>query len=215
MKIFHLYIILATVLCLTLATCKHEPPEEPEPICQYDSSIEDMKKWYYFKEGTQWIYQEETTGELDTATVFNSNDGDTWFDFYVLHSKGDWIVNYYFDTSWSIYCLTSKESNCHKVFRSRGKPGNYVGEGGIFVYPNIVGNYTFSNGGACTILDILDDTLLNSTLFHEVILWDIPNDDSEDNDHSTYLIAKNIGVIKRSLQSLNENWSLIDYEIIQ
>lgn len=182
-----------------------------------------MKKWYYFKEGTQWIYQEVTTGELDTATVFNSIDGDTWFDFYVLHSKGDWIVNYYFDTSWSIYCLTSKECNCHKVFRSRGKPGNYVGEGGIFVYPNIVGNYNnivgFPNGqitGGTTTLAAADLEFItaNDTL-NEVIRWEVSTDQSMHGWSSAYEIAIHIGIVRMAFPHFEEDWKLIEFSIIQ
>lgn len=209
------------VLCLTLTTCKHEPPEEPEPICQYDSSIEEMKKWYYFKEGTKWIYQEETTGELDTATVYESSEGDWWFDYHVFHSYGGWINHYSFDTSWSIYCLTSKKCNCHKINKSRFKPGNFVGEGNIFVYPNIVGNYNnliSSNGmegGRSTLVDFMDTLEIGGQSFSDVIHWEVELDGSMADEFAEYHISRNIGIIKMTYPESNKSWILIDYTILQ
>ncbi len=210
-------------MCLVLANCRHNIEEEPTPVlpCQYDSSIDEMKKWYYFEEGTQWIYQAQTTGELDTATVYDSNEGDTWFDYYVFHSKGGWIVNYYFDTSRSIYCLTSKQCTCHKVYRARGKPGNYVGEGGIFVYPHIVGNYNNlissngNEGGRTTSTDLYDSIDVAGQSYLNVVRWEVAIDGSMGDVPAHYFISSNTGIIKMEFPESNEIWSLLSYSIIQ
>lgn len=223
MKKFALHLLLTIGICFVLANCRHEPPPEPTPLCQYDSSIEEMKKWYYFEEGTQWIYQELTTGELDTATVYDSNEGDAWFDYYVIHSKGNWIVNYYFDTSWSIYCLTSKQCTCHKIFRSRYRPGEVVGEGGIFVYPNIVGNYNnivgFPNGqltsGTTTLTNIDMQFVIGSDTIEEVIRWDVTSDQSISGWPANYQIGKHLGILKMEFPHTNEEWNLLEYQITQ
>ena len=55
-----------------LSRCKHEPPEQ---TCQYDSSLEEMKKWYFFKTGSYWIYEEVNSGARDTVTVYFHEEG--------------------------------------------------------------------------------------------------------------------------------------------
>jgi hypothetical protein len=76
------------------------------------------------------------------------------------------------------------------VKRAKTMPGNFVGEGQIFLFPLIEGNYTASNGGWCT-LDSLHTTYeLNSEIYENVAEWDIPIDDSEDEVHTKYWIAE-------------------------
>lgn len=64
---FLLHLLFLSLLCVGLSRCKHEPPEQP---CQYDSSLEEMKKWYFFKTGSYWIYEEVNSGARDTVTVY-------------------------------------------------------------------------------------------------------------------------------------------------
>ncbi len=225
MKKFGLHLLLTTFICLVLANCRHNIEEEPTPVipCQYDSSIDEMKKWYYFEEGTQWIYQEQTTGELDTATVYDSNEGDFWFDYYVFHSEGGWINHYSFDTSWSIYCLTSKLCECHKVNKSKFRPGDFIGEANIFIYPNIVGNYNnivgFPNGqltsGSTTLTNVDLQFVIGNDTIEEVIRWDVTADQSISGWPAHYQIGKNRGILKMEFPHTNEEWNLIEYEITQ
>jgi hypothetical protein len=209
------HLLFFITLCVVLATCKHEPPPEPPKVCQYDSSIEEMKKWYYFKTGTQWIYQEQTTGELDTVTVYDHADGSDWLDFYEFHTYGGWLVNYWHDPSWSFPCLTTNECTCHKVFRSRFKPGNFVGESYMFLFPVILHNYTYSDGGICQITEMYNEYPLNSNIYYDVAEWDMEEDNSEENAHMKYWVSKNFGVIQIENIDLGTKWSLINSNIIQ
>ncbi len=215
------HLLVFITLCVVLATCKHEPPPEPPKVCQYDSSIEEMKKWYYFKTGTQWIYQEQTTGELDTVTVYDHADGSDWFDFYEFHTYGGWLVNYWHDPSWSFPCLTTNECSCHKVFRSRGKPGNYVGEASLFIYPHILNNYAGLYGEAgefgqkTVLIGIRDSIILNDSTYFQIATWEASSDASESHDSTEYSIAKNIGIVQQRILETNKDWCLISYSIIQ
>jgi len=218
MKKFLLHISFLALLCMVLANCRHDPDPEPE-FCEYDSSVEEMKKWYYFKTGTWWVYQEQTTGDLDTVTVFDNSAGVSggfdFFNYYVHHSHDGFDVNYYFNSSFSIHCLTETKCTCHKVLRSRYEPGNFVGEGWIFLYPLIEGNYTASNGGWCTLDTMHSAYSVNSIIYSNVSQWDIPNDDSEDDVHTKYWIGKNFGIVRRKNLSTNMDWILIESIIIQ
>ncbi len=207
-------------LCFTLGTCKHDPPPEPPAVCQYDSSVEEMKKWYYFKTGTWWVYQEQTTGELDTITVYHdwegtNGDGTEGFEWYGNSSYDGFNYKHRFNSSYSIHCLTAEECTCHKVERSKTMPGNFVGAGKIFLYPLIEGNYTASGTGWCT-LEVLHDSLaLSENTYNNVAEWDIPDDDSEENVHTKYWIGENAGIIRWQNLETNSDWLLIGSNIIQ
>ena len=226
MKQFFLHILCLTALCLVLSNCKHEQPTEPAAACQYDSSVEEMKKWYYFKIGTWWIYQEETTGALDTVTVYHNWDGINTggfegFEWTATSTFDNYDQFYWFNTSYSIHCLSRKECNCHKLSRGRGQAGDYVGEGWLFLYPIIEGNFSYlisSNGsfGGQTTLNTLTDSIQhNGITYYNVAAWHVYPDGSEGDIASDYLIARNVGVIRHEVPSQNKIWNLISYQIQQ
>jgi hypothetical protein len=210
-----LLFVLSLALLLLLVKCKHEPEKQPDRPCLYDSSIEEMKKWYYFKEGTQWVYQEQATGELDTATVYESFEGDSWFDYYVIHSNGDWTVNYYFDTSWTTNCIVSAQCHCHKVFRSRYKPGNFVGESIPFKFPGILGDYFYDSQSTNTLISAYDSIFIGSLMFSNVVEWNVEIDDSENQSQVVYSLARQFGIIKMQKPESNTTWEIIACEINQ
>lgn len=203
-----------------LSTCKHEPPPEPPAICQYDSSIEEMKKWYYFKTGTWWVYEEQTTGALDTLTVYHdwagiNTEGYEGFEWYGISSYDHFDYRYRFNTSYSIHCLTYEECTCHKVSRSKTMPGNFIGSGRIFLYPLIEGNYTASGTGWCTLTTLYQEYDLGDSVYAEVAEWNIEDDDSEENSHTKYWIGMNAGIIRRENLSDGSDWILVESNIVQ
>jgi hypothetical protein len=223
MKSKHPISLLCLFFLLLLVCCKHEPPPK---ICQYDSSVEEMKKWYYFKTGTWWVYQEQNTGDYDTVTVFDheeglSQGGYDFFNYYVHHSHDGFDVNYYFNSSYSIHCLSTSECTCHKVLRSRYEPGNFVGDGWIFLYPLIEGNYSYlisSDGleGGKTLMSNFADTLsLFENNYTHVAHWIVDLDGSMGDIPGEYDIAENFGIIKAKYPELNEIWELKESFIIQ
>ena len=212
--------IIAALICLLLTMCKKDPEKEPAAICQHDSSVEGMKEWYYFRTGTWWVYQEQTTGELDTITVYydwegTNSTGTVGFEWYARSSWDGYDQFYTFNDSYSIHCLSTDECTCNKLERARGRVGDFVGAGRIFLYPLIEGNYTASNGGWCTLETIHNSYELNSTTYANVAEWDIPVDGSEDEVHTKYWISENFGIIRRKNLSLNTDWVLINSSIIQ
>jgi hypothetical protein len=228
MRPFLLHILLLLALCFALSNCKHEPPPEEPKVCQYDSSVEEMKKWYYFKTGTWWVYQEQTTGELDTITVYydwegTNGDGTVGFEWYANSSWDGYDQFYTFNDSYSIHCLSTEECTCHKVERVRGQAGDFVGAGQIFLYPLIEGNYNnligFPNGqitgGTSTITDLDLNFILDNEIIQNVVRWDITTDQSIEGWPSVYLIAEDIGIVQREHSHTNELWKLINYHIIQ
>ena len=221
MKKFLLHIFFLALLCIALSNCRHDPDPEPE-FCEYDSSVEEMKKWYYFKTGTWWVYEEATSGELDTVTVYNNEDNSPYsFEVYMHHSFDGYNVEYYFTSGHSIHCLTRRSCLCHKVLRSRFMPGDFAGESNIFLYPLIEGNYnnltnlTGTQGATTTLLDVWSGFELNGIPYTLTVLWDVTIDSSQDDAHTQYILGKNSGILQRKIIDQNEVWSLIESNIIQ
>jgi hypothetical protein len=216
MKSRHLISLLCLFVLLCLVCCKHEPPP---PVCQYDSAVSGMKEWYYFKTGSWWVYEEENTGVFDTITVYHHWDGlvgGTYegFEWYGNSSLDGFNYKYRFNTSYTIYCLNTPECDCHKLARSRTMSGNFVGEGQIFLYPIILGNYT-SNGGPCVVTGLWDNLLVGSVNYGKVMETDVAADDSEYGSRTKYKWAKNVGIIQFENLDLGTSWILKDYSVVQ
>ena len=220
--------IFATVfICLMLTMCKHDPPPEPPPICQYDSSIEEMKKWYYFKTGTWWVYEEQTTGALDTVTVyFDQSFGEGMvgsFEWIANSSFDGYNYHYFFSSSNTIYCLNQPECDCHKVSRSKGMPGEFVGESTPYLWPIILGNYNnivgYPNGqitaGITSVMATNLTQIINSETIFGIASFNVTTDQSIAGWPSEYRLAQNIGVVQRQHPHTNEVWVLINYYVIQ
>jgi hypothetical protein len=204
-----------------LSQCKHDVPPDPPPICAYDSSVEEMKKWYYFKTGTWWVYQEQSTGALDTVTVYHHWDGINTggfegFEWSATSSFDGYSQYYTFNTSFSIHCLSTEECTCHKIERARSQPGDFIGADKIFLYPLIEGNYTACDGGGwCTLDSLFNIYQIDKKTFLNVAVWNIPNDDTEDEMHSRYWIGENVGIVRRQILDSGADWILIESNITQ
>jgi len=227
MKKFLLHISFLTLLCMVLANCRHDPDPEPES-CEYDSSVEEMKKWYYFKTGTWWVYQEQTTGDLDTVTVYydwegQSSGGFDGFEWYGSSSYDGFNYKYRFNASFSIHCITRAQCNCNKVNRSKTQPGNFVGDADIFLFPMIKGNYNNIHGfpdgentsGTTTLTDTEVSMTIDGNVINEIVKWNVTTDQSIAGYPSIYSIAKNIGIVQMEFLHSSENWSLVEFNIIQ
>ena len=223
---FILNLLVTTTLCLLLTMCKKDPQKEPAAICQYDSSVEGMKEWYYYKTGTWWVYQEQTTRELDTIIVYydwagTNSSGTVGFEWYCRSSYDDFNYKYRFNSSYSIHCLSTEECTCHKVDRSKTRPGNFVGSGKIFLYPMIEGNYSYllssnaTQGGQTTLITLSDSISILGKTYYDVARWRVFPDTSEDDQTMIYVIAKNYGIVQKKNLTQNTDWILIDSGIIQ
>jgi hypothetical protein len=216
-----------SLLAIALVTCrKPDPDPEPPAVCQYDSSVEEMKKWYYFKTGTWWVYQEQTTGALDTITVYYdwegfNPSGTQGFETWCTSSYDGYNQYYSFNDSYSIHCLTSEECLCHKVERARGRPGEFVGAGWLFLYPLIEGNFSYqisSDGtqyGQTISTQVLDSLVFNGKQYGSVVIWDVDLDGSEGDVPAIYSIAQNVGIIRYEYPESNETWVMLECNIIQ
>ena len=185
-----------------------------------EQSFEDMKAWYFFKEGTYWIYEEQNTGQLDTVIVYSNqeNQFDTiyQFEWHATSSLGGFF-DQWVNTSWSGHCAEKISCNCHLVFKSRGIPGVGVYEDRPFMFPHIKNNWV-SNlwaGGLSTVVSIQETLEFGDFIFYEVVEYNTEIDATQNDNEVFYKFAKNIGMIEKKIPSLNEEWRLVEYGINQ
>ena len=96
---------------------------EQEPECVEDYSNEEHLAWYFFNEGTFWIYEDSISGTLDTLTVYESNliisDDLFGFEWNAEFSSDQAVFGIYFigpETS-EHECPLSPECKC-RILRS-------------------------------------------------------------------------------------------------
>ena len=216
---FILNILTTAFLCLLLTMCKKES-SEPEPICQYDSSIEGVKSWYYYKTGTRWIYQEQTSGAFDTITVYydwagtNAN-GAVNFEVWATSTYSDYRYVYEYSSVNMDDCVIAGECKCHKLSRTKTRPFDHVGTGYIFLYPVIKGNSTPSGESNSTVLEIYPEFQLGDLSFTNVAELDVPDDESKGGVRTKYWVSQNVGIIKHANFNTGKEWHLVEYEIVR
>ena len=211
------FFLLITILTLS---CQREA-EDPVPIiqaCEYDDSIEELKAWHYFKQGTWWVYRDVNSVDLDTIRVYNSGTGisqDNWPYFFWDSSSSfeEYNFKYYFHESFSRNCNESQDCMCHKVERTKTRPGHFIGSDWCFLFPNlpdlVIGHWPNTS----TKLFIQDSLALGDLYFEDVIEWKSNGHPSENYEPVEFYLAKNIGIIRRVLPEQNRDWVLIDYFI--
>jgi hypothetical protein len=222
MKYFLVLVFTYITVLFALSSCdKRTYGNTDDDYCpDDDNAFEDMKAWYYFKEGTYWIYEEQNTGQLDTVIVYSNqeNQFDTiyQFEWYANSSTGDQI-HQWVNTSWSGLCPKKISCNCQLVWRSYAYNGNFVGEDRPFLYPHIEGNQILNLwvGGLSTVESILTSVQVGTDTYFSVIEYSVEIDNTENDNLSIYRIAKNVGIIEKIIPTNNEDWLLIEYGINQ
>jgi hypothetical protein len=185
-----------------------------------DNAFEDMKAWYYFNEGTYWIYEEQNSGLKDTVIVYSNleNQFDTIFQFEwsATSSLGNHL-HQWVNTSWSGPCPKRISCNCHIVFESRSFNGEFIGENAPYSFPHINKNWIGNMwpGGKTTINSIQDSVTFSNNTFYSVVEYYNDMDAIQDNFPSQTKFAKNVGMIEKKIPALNEEWRLIEYQINQ
>jgi hypothetical protein len=150
-------LVLVLMACIFLEGCKkgkEEPEESCTVPCEGTACIAEMKDWFYFQPGTYWIYEEQSSGALDTVTVLDATDSPSSF-FMETESSvlEEWVPNYWVKYKYRYqyfgdnHCITRPACTCHRVNRIKGRTGDYVGAANILTYPPIEGDYIYPTGG--------------------------------------------------------------------
>jgi hypothetical protein len=222
------------LMCLSFfSACRHDLHDTTPfvPIDECTPSRDSVIQYFSFKEGTYWIYQEQTSGDLDSIYVYESLDtiyqnGLNEFWCYTFSTHDQFSYTYYYQS------IDDFESWIHppcirkRIWAAKFRPGDYVGAGDIFFYPftadEIIGNYSWHEGnarfGKTTISDIMTNYVVGQDTLDRVVRFHVAVDNVNFDNESTYDIAKNIGFVRKTRHledSTYEQWKLIRWHVVQ
>ena len=232
MKKCILHILLVAAICVVCSRCKHVPPPEPCD-CGEANTLEELKQWAYFKTGTYWVYEEETSHVLDTFMVLNSHDfvtsqGNEQFDYEMLRTRDQYYYRFWFNEGWSALDCNNDCCECRRLWCSKYRPGDSDGQSALLTFPTFVGSYSYLGSGdgdygKVEVVDFLSQLPIGSSMFYDVVV-ELNTNSVLDQNPSTftneyyqvkYYFAKGFGIIRKEIIETNEIWNLIDYQIIQ
>ncbi|MES2556444.1 MAG: hypothetical protein V4604_09860 [Bacteroidota bacterium] len=218
-------LFLATLLLfLVSSSCNDKNKktycEENPSGCQ---SVLASKEFFVFKVGSWWVYEEETTHERDSMYVTESYNNSNGYDFLVKIKSSLTDYEYHY---WPIYaggndnCSESSpvRGKCIYIKRSKGKPGEFVGEDYCFfvnfkVNDGIfISNVNFPNN-TLMVQDILSDYTLGSLSFTQSVKMFEDHTFIESNNPTNHYFARNVGLVRKELLDSNQVWNLVDYYI--
>jgi hypothetical protein len=203
----------------------------PKPEYYRIKMNEELKSYLWSKPGSYWIYKNTKTGDLDTHIINGfyfdsilvkgiypySKHRTIYYDiltrsFYSTYIKRDFYeYTRTFNPQATDLYITS-----NKIYRE--------GNGSIntpFVYPFVLGTGS-DNGSSITEYIGMDGTLtIQGKTYNHVAKFDINLDGVWSKTYpytttgSKYYWAKDVGLVKRTATHRDENWELIEYNIIK
>ena len=214
------------LLTLSLVFACKKDPEIPYCELHPDDCVDvrEVKDYFYFKLGSYWVYEEENSGMRDSVYVTETwsdtssvlfstrlySDYDTYFyRFWTTGVNGSLVTNH----------MTKKTDLSTRVNRSKGKPGDYIGEDPCFLFYPAPGLWTYTYGGPYVTNNVLlieEVYSLYSVLdyeFEDVVYVSEQHTATEEKQPTNHFYSPNIGLVKKELIDSNQTWNLVDYHI--
>ena len=225
------YTILSIISIFLLGvSCKDKTPIQPTPnnYCVENpgscETVMEGKRYFAFNMGSWWVYEEETSSARDSVYVTESHNDHEDFKFDVRMHSTYQGYNYHY---WPDYvntssCSLNNESSnkCMFINRSKGKPGDYIGESRCFFVSFIKGSFetTGSDLTYCPNNRIIVDDVLNTfeignfsfdktVKIHELCSY------IEGKQSTNHYYSKDIGLVRKELLDSNQIWNLVNYYI--
>ncbi|MFT6504143.1 MAG: hypothetical protein ACJASQ_004286 [Crocinitomicaceae bacterium] len=219
-------IVLLAIGLVTLLSCKKE---EVANTCASNINsdcehIANVKNYFHFGVGSWWVYEEESSGTLDTITVTWSVEDQTSYNFitetYSSHQ------DYYFEYK----PLPSNGSGnscpnnnvicdrCIRVMKLKFNSIETIGGTACFSFIPKIGDtmYNYQNGQQLNkiyVTNKLDSFDLGSLSFGRTICVAEEITAVELNQPTFHYYSNGVGLIKKELLYSDEVWNLIDYHI--
>ena len=189
--------------------------------------VREVKDYFYFKMGSWWVYEEELTGKRDSVYV-----NETWTDTSSVLFSTELISTYdeYEYRFWTKGVngslvknnLTRKTDLSTRMYRSKGKSGDYVDEATCFLFYPKPGLESPAFGGIeYGYKNILKAENLHYTynisgeIFNNVVEFSEEHTAIEESQPTRHFYCPNIGIIKKELIDSNQVWNLVSYHINQ
>jgi hypothetical protein len=223
----HFFIGVLSVIGLPvlLPSCHHDPSVQ-QSYCKQNpgmcETVMEAKDYFAFKQGSWWVYEEETSHERDSVYVDQAgNDpNDPGFDCSVISTRSGYTYDYYPQYTPAKGCsytgISSKR--CVYIRRSKYKPGDYIGDEICFFIQNREGdsvgvsNYPIPNN-RLHVKDILMTYSLGNLQFAKTIQVFEDHTLIEHNSPTNHYFSKGVGLIRKELIDSNQVWNLVSYHI--
>ena len=221
----HITILICAVLFTVLSStsCKDKNKSYCEENPGECSDIREVKDYFAFKQGSWWVYEEETSHERDSVYVTEYFSDPNSFGFDVrMHSTLEGYDYHYFPDYLAAVNGCSESGDIYKkcvlIKRTKGKPGDYVGESAALFYKFKIGQSETDPNNALPsnriIIDyILDDYSLGNYNFKNVIKVKELCNYLEGKQKTFQFYTSGVGLIRTELIDSNQVWNLVNYHI--
>lgn len=225
------YLLLIAVLCVIsifviLPSCKKDKPD-PNSDSGGTSNCDDIqnvKKYFAFKVGSWWVYEEENSKAVDTIYVTSyANDPSNYnFDVRMYSTYQDYYYhNWPVCASGSQNCHESGNicSKCVRIRRSKYKAGDFIHEQSCFFYIANVGDYSNTTNSAYSnnriiVEEIYDNYILSDSLFGKTYKIHELNTFMEGKQPTNHYFTEGVGLIRKELLDSAKTWNLIKYNVV-
>jgi hypothetical protein len=178
-----------------------------------DNSIDAMKRWYFFKEGSTWDYQDQFSGAVDHVVVSDYVEeyySDGRFYLRVLLYSSYYNFYWVLETSDEGYTYLKSDPICQRIriIESRG-------EVNTFVFPSNVGDL-YKDYQWRTVNEFYNTSVGTNVTFAKVLRMVHPfYDNGYAEAYTEMYLAEGVGVVRMHRPGQNEDWCLIDYNIVE
>ena len=175
----------------------------------------------FFKVGTYWVYQDSTSGALDSEWVYSSTDGfDTiresypslpagiyeWFKFRTYSNYGP-VNEIYYEVS-----MTFSSPNRSRVFRFKDA-AETICMTSLFIDGDI--NYPPPQGSVVTCKGTIGDMIILNHSYRNVVKFNDSKNITEKNNNTNFYFAEHSGIIRKELIDSARVWNLKQFQIVQ
>lgn len=185
--------------------------------------ITDVKNYFFFKEGSYWVYEEEGSGILDSVHVTQaySDSSSFKFDVKTLSSYDSCDYHYWPKNAWCDSCLVEKDRHTINIYKSKIKLGDSLSGGYCFMFYPYNGLWMFSDGGdpwgennVLEIKNVFDTLQINGMQFSNVICFSDKHTVNEGQQETRHYYCSGIGLVKKELVGSSQTWNLKSYNIV-
>lgn len=211
-------IYLPILFLIVFSGCKKDP-DQAKYIPQ------EIKDYMYFKTGTWWVYEEITSHIRDSMYVTLAHDTVVTLEQSSSTQGGTYEFYEYFTHSsfnnckYTIYCNTTWDrGGILPVFRGKSTQTSAIGVTIIMTNATKIGDKVYSPYSIpsyVTYLGLYDSLSINGSFFYKVKAFNDSKNITEGNDSTFFFIAKNIGIVRKTIPLKNEVWNLVNYKIEQ
>lgn len=222
------YLIISFLSVFFLGvSCKDKNKPVAKSYCEENpgncESVTEAKKYFAFNLGSWWVYEEETSGERDSVYVTQALIDLNSYNFDIRTHSSYQGYNYHY---WPMYLsgistcssVDAVSKKCLFIKKSKGKPGDFIGEGYcFFVNYNLndfLGSFNvYFENNKIIISEIKESFSLGDLSFLKTIKVHELNTYMEGKQPTNHYYSKGVGLVRKELLDSNQVWNLVNYHI--